>query len=45
MRKSHEGIKGVVKDNYPGLPEELQPFSYYYTDNETGHVIRRSRNA
>lgn len=39
MRKSHEGIKGVVKDNYPDLPEELQPFNYYYMDGETGHVI------
>ncbi len=40
MRRSHEGLdpSGIVKDNYPGLPEELKEFSYYYKDG-TGHVI------
>ena len=34
MRRSHEGLdpSGIVKDNYPGLPEELKEFSYYYKD-------------
>lgn len=39
MRKSHEGITGVRKDTYPSLPKELEEFSYYYNDGETGHVI------
>lgn len=39
MRRSHEGISGVSKDNYIGIPEELEEFNYYYDDGETGHVI------
>lgn len=39
MRKSHEGINGVTKDNYVGLPKELNEFNYFYNDGETGHVI------
>lgn len=39
MRRSHNGISGVKKDNYIGLPEELNEFNYYYKDGETGHVI------
>lgn len=39
MRRSHEGLSGVTKDNYTGLPEELKEFNYYYNDGETGHVI------
>lgn len=39
MRRSHEGLRGVSKDSYPGLPKELEVFSYYYADGETGHVI------
>ena len=39
MRKSHEGISGVTKDSYNGLPSELEEFNYYYDDGETGHVI------
>ena len=39
MRRSHEGINGVEKDNYSGLPTELNEFNYYYRDGETGHVI------
>lgn len=39
MRRSHEGINGITKDNYFGLPEELNEFNYYYNDGETGHVI------
>lgn len=39
MRRSHEGISGISKDNYKGLPEELKEFNYYYNDGETGHVI------
>ena len=39
MRRSHEGVIGVVKDNYSNLPEELKEFNYYYRDGETGHVI------
>lgn len=38
MRKSHEGLRGITKDNYPGLQEELKEFNYYYPDG-TGHVI------
>lgn len=38
MRRSHEGLTGIEKDNYPGLPDELKPFNYYYHD-ENGHVI------
>ena len=39
MRRSHEGLRGITKDNYAGLPEELKEFNYYYNDGETGHVI------
>ena len=39
MRRSHEGLRGVLKDSYVGLPEELKEFNYYYNDGETGHVI------
>lgn len=39
MRKSHEGLHGIIKDNYDRLPEELKDFNYYYNDGETGHVI------
>lgn len=39
MRRSHEGLIGVTKDAYPGLPKELEEFNYYYHDGETGHVI------
>lgn len=39
MRKSHEGLSGVTKDDYRDLPEELAEFNYYYDDGETGHVI------
>ena len=39
MRRSHEGLRGVLKDSYVGLPEELNEFNYYYNDGETGHVI------
>ena len=37
MRRSHEGLSGIKKDNYP-LPEELKEFNYYYPD-ENGHVV------
>lgn len=39
MRRSHVGLRGITKDNYTGLPEELKEFNYYYNDGETGHVI------
>lgn len=39
MRRSHEGLRGITKDNYVGLSEELKDFNYYYNDGETGHVI------
>lgn len=39
MRRSHVGLRGVTKDNYVGLPEELKDFNYYYNDGETGHII------
>lgn len=39
MRRSHEGLRGITKDNYVGLPDELKEFNYYYNDGETGHVI------
>ena len=39
MRRSHEGISGVIKDSYIGLPKDLEEFNYYYDDNDTGHVI------
>lgn len=39
MRRSHEGLTGIFKDNYKGLPDELKPFNYYYRDGGTGHVI------
>jgi hypothetical protein len=38
MRRSHKGLIGIIKDNYPGLPEWLKEFNYYYGDG-TGHVI------
>lgn len=37
MRKSQEGIVGIKKDNYFGLPDVLKEFNYYYQDS--GHVI------
>lgn len=37
MRRAHEGILGIKKDNYPGLPDILKEFNYYYQD--CGHVI------
>ena len=39
MRRSHEGLNGITKDNYAGLPKELEEFNYYYNDGNTGHVI------
>lgn len=39
MRKSHKGLRGIRKENYPELPEELKEFNYYYNDGVTGHVI------
>ena len=39
MRKSHEGLSGISKDDYLNLPTELQEFNYYYSDGETGHAI------
>lgn len=39
MRRSHVGLRGIKKDSYVGLPEELKEFNYYYRDGETGHVI------
>lgn len=39
MRRSHEGLHGITKDNYLGLPEDLKEFNYYYNDGEIGHVI------
>ena len=39
MRRSHEGLSGIFKDNYKELPDNLKPFNYYYNDGETGHVI------
>lgn len=39
MRRSHEGLRGITKDNYVGLPKELDEFNYYYNDGDTGHVI------
>ncbi|MDE5695797.1 MAG: hypothetical protein K2I96_00035 [Lachnospiraceae bacterium] len=41
MRKSHKGISSglIKKDNYNGLPTELDEFNYYYNDGDTGHVI------
>lgn len=39
MRRSHEGLSGIIKDDYVGLPKELKEFNYYYKDGETGHVI------
>ena len=36
MRRRHNGLTGVRKDNYP-LPNDLQEFNYYYQDS--GHVI------
>lgn len=39
MRRSHEGLSGIHKDNYKELPDDLKPFNYYYNDGETGHVI------
>ena len=39
MRRSHVGLRGITKDNYVGLPKELDEFNYYYNDGDTGHVI------
>ena len=39
MRKSLEGLYGVEKDHYWGLPRELEDYNYYLNDGETGHVI------
>lgn len=39
MRRSHEGLRGITKDNYSGLPENLKEFNYYYNDGMIGHVI------
>lgn len=39
MRRSHKGLRGITKDNYKELPEELKEYNYYYHDGETGHVI------
>lgn len=39
MRRSLEGLYGVEKDHYWGLPRELEEFNYYLNDGETGHVI------
>jgi len=39
LRRSHQGIKGIRKDNYSDLPKVLEKFNYYYDDGETGHVI------
>lgn len=41
MRKSIEikCIYGAEKDNYPGLPKELEEFNYFINDGETGHII------
>lgn len=39
LRRSHDGISGVINDDYENLPEDLVPFNYYYDDGETGHVI------
>lgn len=39
MRRSHNGLSGITKDNYAGLPKELEEFNYYYGDGDTGHVI------
>lgn len=37
IRRSVEGLSGVRKDNYKGLPEELREFNYYFPD--CGHSI------
>lgn len=39
MRRSHEGLNPsyIRKDNYKGLPVELDEFNYHYAD--CGHVI------
>lgn len=34
MRRSHEGLRGIIKYDYFGLPEELKEFNYYYPDGE-----------
>jgi len=39
MRRSHEGLRGIIKDHYLNLPKELEEFNYYYCDGDTGHVI------
>jgi len=38
MRRSHEGLIGILKDDYLGLPKELEEFNYYYP-GDCGHVI------
>lgn len=30
MRRSHEGLRGIIKDHYLNLPKELEEFNYYY---------------
>mgnify|MGYP004457709947 CR=1 FL=1 len=37
IRRSVEGLLGVRKDNYKGLPEELKEYNYYFQD--CGHSI------
>ena len=39
MRRSHEGLRGIIKDHYLNLPKELEELNYYYCDGDTGHVI------
>lgn len=39
MRKNHEGLLGIRKDNYPGLPDTLKDYNYYYEEGGIGHVI------
>ena len=37
MRRSLKDLRGVEKDSYKGLPEELREFNYYIPD--CGNVI------
>ena len=32
MRRSHEGLRGIIKDHYLNLPKELEEFNYYYCE-------------
>ena len=32
MRRSLKDLRGVEKDSYKGLPEELREFNYYIPD-------------